>query len=87
MKKLFPTTHEQGPTYIVNTRVWWFLERGKDTLRLSSWAYIHLLAGSQNIQIKQIKKVKEAAKELTILCWFFHENHRFFEVFGKTGNR
>jgi hypothetical protein len=81
MKKLFPTIHKQGPRYIVNTRVWWFFERGTDTHRLSSWPYIHLLAGSQNIQIK---KIKEPVKELTILCWFFRENHQFFEVFGKT---
>jgi len=30
-------------------------------------------------------EVKEAAKELSICCWFFHENRWFFEVFDKTG--
>jgi hypothetical protein len=28
-----------------------------------------------------LSKIKESVKEPSVLCWFFHENLRFFEDF------
>jgi len=58
MKKLFPTIHEQGPRYIVNTQCLVVLrnEGQIPTGYHPGHILTHLLAGSQNIQIKKIKK-------------------------------
>ncbi len=92
MKKLFPTIHEQGPTYIVKYQCLVVLrtrDRYPPVIIMGMLTFIHLLAGSQNIfKSKQLKKFKEPAKDSRIICWFFHENHRFFvEVFWKNWNR
>jgi hypothetical protein len=60
----------------------------------STQVFSHLSIVSQNIQrtcfdiynrdSQMCEKVKEPAREPSVLCQFFCENHRFFEVFELT---
>jgi hypothetical protein len=76
-----------------------FLKWETSTCRLSTWVYIYIYTYTYSSVIKKIKEPilihdhgslknlknwRTDPKKASVLCWFFHENHWFFEVFQIT---